>query len=74
MSGMFALTDFVGDISGWVVSKVISFDYMFASNIYFNGDLSSWDVQSARSLNGMFLDAIAFNQPLSRYVVLFHSL
>lgn len=54
MSGMFANSNFNGEIGGWDVSNVIDFSRMFEGNYAFNRDISSWNVKSACNMTRMF--------------------
>jgi surface protein len=40
MGGMFAHSEFNGDISNWDVSKVKNMSHMFEETLEFNGDIS----------------------------------
>lgn len=51
--GVFAYSDFVGDISQWDVSAGESFHKMFADSL-FNGDISKWNMEKATDLGRMF--------------------
>lgn len=67
----FAAADWNEDLSGWDVSNVTDFAYMFNGSPAFNSDLSMWDVVNATSagMEGMFRDCISFNQDLSFWCV-----
>lgn len=42
------------NVSGWNVSNVALFDYMFMDNAFQSLDLSHWDTRSATSMRYMF--------------------
>ena len=57
------------DISGWDVSNVINFNYMFWTASEFNQPIGNWDTGSAVSMTTMFAEASLFNQDLSGWDV-----
>ena len=67
MNYMFAVSNFIGDISKWDVSNVINMYYMFYGS-QFNGDISKWDVSNVINMNGMFCKS-QFNGDLSKWYV-----
>jgi surface protein len=69
LEGMFANSDFNGDISGWDVSQVTNMDNMFRNAKAFDQDVSSWDVGQVLTMNNMFNGASAFNQDISAWNV-----
>ncbi len=54
MSGLFADTDFRGDISKWDVSKVEDMTGMFKNCRGFNGDLTQWNINKRCKTEDMF--------------------
>jgi surface protein len=53
MNGMFAESQFNGDISAWDVSNVKKMGGMFRDS-QFNGDISAWDVSNVKNMRWMF--------------------
>lgn len=51
--GLFANSNFTGDISEWDVSRVTNMSHMF-SNCRFNGDISQWNVTNVTNMRSMF--------------------
>lgn len=68
MRGLFAGSDFQGDVSRWDVSNVDDFTAMFAQ-CPFNGDISKWDTGSALKMERMFQSASSFNSDISTWNV-----
>ena len=54
MSGLFAGTNFNGDISNWDVSNVTNMVDMFFGCNKFNQDISNWDVSNVNNISGIF--------------------
>ena len=67
MSGLFANSDFNGDISGWDVSNVKDMSCMF-DHSQFNGDISKWDVSNVKDMRWMFSNS-QFNGDISDWDV-----
>lgn len=65
--GVFANSQFNGDISKWDVSNVINFIGMFA-NSQFNGDISQWKTKNAQVMANMFSGS-KFNGDISHWNV-----
>lgn len=66
MSGMFANSEGVGDISLWDTSKVQSMVGMFAFSD-FNGFINDWNTSNLLATNIMFYNNYSFNQPLDNW-------
>lgn len=64
IEAMFRESDFNQDISGWDVSNVNNFRWMFFDNTVFNQPIGSWNTSSATDISFMFYNAEAFNQPI----------
>ena len=64
MGGIFARTDFNGDISTWDVSSVTDMNVMFWKAQLFNCDISDWDVSKVTYMDYMFKNAASFKQKL----------
>ena len=60
---------FNADLSGWDVSNVVKFRYMFQDCALFDQDLSSWDMSSAGDCRDMFTRCTSFDQDLSGWDV-----
>lgn len=70
IQGFFAICPlFNVDISGWDVSNVVVFQYMFQGCTSFNQDISSWDMSSAEECRAMFENCTSFDQDISSWVV-----
>ena len=69
MSGLFAGTNFNGDISGWDVSNVTNMREMFYGANKFNQDISNWDVSNVENMAWMFGNCKSFNQDISNWDV-----
>ena len=54
MSGMFAGSQFNGDISNWDVSRVENMSKTFYLSYKFDGDISKWDVSGVKCMDEMF--------------------
>ena len=61
MSGLFYVSKFTGDISGWDVSNVTKMSSMFFMS-KFNGDISKWNVSSVEDMDYMFFCSFLINQ------------
>ena len=60
--------NFNQDLSGWNVSNVINFSYMFRNNYKFEGNgIQYWRPSSIHSAIKMFNDALVFNVDLSNW-------
>lgn len=60
--------DFNGDVSGWDVSYVYTFDSMFENCKKFDCDLSRWELgKQSISMDGMFFKCESFNQDISSW-------
>ena len=57
-------TPFNIDISGWNVSRVTSFQWMFDSATSFNFKLTPWDVSKTIDMQYMFNGVSSFDQDL----------
>ncbi|EFI34206.1 lipoprotein [Desulfonatronospira thiodismutans ASO3-1] len=68
MSGIFAGTDFNGDIGYWDVSNVDDMRSMFFLAESFNQDIGDWDVSNVQSMSSMFSEAGSFNQDIGDWV------
>lgn len=66
MHGLFADTEFNGDISRWDVSNVRNMNSMFCTP-YFNSDISSWNVSNVRDMSCMFCGNTVFDGNLSKW-------
>ena len=51
-------------LNGWDVSRVLSMQYLFASQ-HFNQLVDGWDVSRVTDMPGMFYKATSFNQELN---------
>ncbi|MEP2668466.1 MAG: BspA family leucine-rich repeat surface protein, partial [Cyclobacteriaceae bacterium] len=60
-SGALAFTE---NITGWVVTSVLSMNGAFANTTIFNRSLASWDVSNVTNMQNMFVNATGFNQSL----------
>jgi surface protein len=70
MEGIFAGTNFSGDVSNWDVSNVNNFQSMFEGCKNFNCNLSKWEVTSkATNMSCMFYGCEKFNQNISHWDV-----
>ena len=69
MSGLFAGTNFNGDISEWDVSNVTNMKCMFYGANKFNQDISNWDVSNVENMSWMFGNCKYFNQDISSWDV-----
>ena len=69
MSGVFASSNFNGDISRWDVSNVENLSSMFKDNKVFDQDLNKWNVEKVKQFNCMFENAIKYNHDVSRWNV-----
>jgi surface protein len=67
MNRLFQQTNCDPNLAKWDVSKVTTFDHMFASAYTFNQDLSNWDTSSATNFYGMFYQARDFNGDISTW-------
>ena len=67
MRGLFAGSQFNGDISAWDVSNVTDMCSMFADS-QFNGDVSKWDVSKVTDMRCMFSGS-CFNSDISKWNV-----
>ena len=67
MSGMFAGSEFNGNISKWDTSSVTNMAFMFAGS-EFNGDIALWDTSSVKDMGGMFENS-EFNGDISKWDV-----
>ncbi len=67
MSGVFAYTDFDGNITDWNVSNTTTMMNLFANNDKFNQDISNWKTSSLQNTQQMFLNASNFNQDISSW-------
>ena len=65
MFGLFAGSDFDGNISQWNVSNVIDMGRMFCDS-KFNGDISVWNVSKVTNMFEMFYDS-DFNGDISNW-------
>ncbi len=65
MSGMFAGSEFNGDISNWDVGNVHDMSGMFADS-EFNGDISKWNTSKVQYMNYLF-ERAEFNGDISRW-------
>lgn len=54
MDGLFAYSNFNGDIFNWDVSSVTDMNALFY-NSQFNGDISRWDVSNVLFMHDLFL-------------------
>lgn len=62
--------DFNGDVSGWDVSHVYTFESMFSNCKNFNCDLSKWQFGKQNiSMDGMFFKCESFNKDISSWNV-----
>jgi hypothetical protein len=70
MSGMFAGSEFEGDLSEWNVSNVQDMNHMFLRSKFTgkNTDLSWWDVSHVQDMRSMFKDS-KFNGNISKWDV-----
>lgn len=66
-TGIFANTDFNGDVSKWNMSNARSLQELFAS-CPFNGDISQWDVSNVIDLSRTFFKS-SFQGDISRWNV-----
>ncbi len=58
---------FNGDVSGWVVTSVLSMQGAFANTPIFNRSLASWDVSNVTNMQNMFTNATGFDQSLGSW-------
>ncbi|KAA8495196.1 hypothetical protein FVE85_3437 [Porphyridium purpureum] len=65
LSGMFAGSNFNGEIGSWDVSRVTDMNSMFASSS-FNGEIGTWDVSSVANMGRMF-ESSSFNQNIGAW-------
>ncbi len=63
-SGALAFTE---NISGWVVTSVLSMNGSFANTTIFNRSLASWDVSNVTNMQNMFTNATGFDQSLGSW-------
>lgn len=61
MTGLFATTNFNGDIGYWDTSNVTSMKNLFGDSP-FNSDISGWDTSNVTNMSYMFQVTTAFNQ------------
>jgi surface protein len=67
IEGMFAVSNFNRDISGWDTSNITNMGYLFSGNQVFNQDISGWDTSNVTTMSDMFQNAPAFNQNISNW-------
>ena len=68
MSGMFATTNFNGDVSKWDMSRVADISNMFGDATSFNGDISKWVVSSVTDMRQTFTSS-NFSGDISKWNV-----
>lgn len=64
LSGLFAYTNFNGDIGYWDTSNVTNMVAVFEEAQSFNQDIGSWDTASVETMNRMFRKSFSFNQDI----------
>jgi len=69
MNGLFAYSDFNGDISSWNVGNVSNMSCMFSHCTKFNSDISSWNVSRVTDMTDMFAHCTIFNSDISSWNV-----
>lgn len=62
--GLFAHTNFNGDIGYWDTSNVTNMVAVFEEAQFFNQDIGSWDTASVETMTRMFRKSFSFNQDI----------
>ena len=61
------VTQVLGPINTWNVSKVTNMKDLFKNKTTFNENINDWHVSNVTSMESMFEGALTFNQPLDKW-------